>query len=569
MILCVVIFFGVQGVFMTKKIRFNVLSAVTTVASTLEDSKFKIKDNKTFNQAVKHLDSYFGTSSRATCILCSMISYYFDNQGESCDFRDLARFFDCSVMALISCKDEVEELMKKGYVSNIRGTYSRRVSLKNEFLLSESLLTSILRNEKISMEVKKEKKRTAVDLVQKVGRMVSSRDMETYQVLNDTMDLEQIFADDPFVKTVKMLVPDDVLLRIFFYNCCDDFIRDFDSILNRSVNLVYGDSMFDAMKSFMREDNALFKKNLIEFSKKENALDATLELTSYAKELLLGDDVHMFSRMEKGTNIINPDSIVTKKMFYDKVNESDIQRLKESLKDETLKDIQNRLKAKGLPNGIAVLMYGAPGTGKTESVYQLAKATGRRVFAVDISSSKSCWFGESEKIIKKIFTGYRQFCKSCLNEKDGKVPILFFNEADGILSRRQENLMTPSAQTENTMQNIILEEMEKLDGIMIATTNLVGNLDSAFERRFLFKIRFENPTVETKKKIWKSKLEWLEDKDLELFANKYDFSGGQIDNIVRKVTMDEVITGKRPRVDELHALCKVEKLAKEERRIGF
>ena len=554
---------------MTKKIRFNVLSAVTTVASTLEDSKFKIKDNKAFNQAVKHLDSYFGTSSRATCILCSMISYYFDNQGETCDFNDLARFFDCSVMALISCKDDVEELMKKGYISNIRGTYSRRVSLKNEFLLSESLLTSILRNEKISIEVKKEKKRTAVDLVQKVGRMVSSRDMETYQVLNDTMDLEQIFADDPFVKTVMMLVPDDVLLRIFFYNCCDDFIRDFDSILNRSVNLVYGDSMFDAMKSFMREDNALFKKNLIEFSKKENALDATLELTSYAKELLLGDDAHLFSRMEKGTNIINPDSIVTKKMFYDKVNESDIQRLKESLKDETLKDIQNRLKAKGLPNGIAVLMYGAPGTGKTESVYQLAKATGRRVFAVDISSSKSCWFGESEKIIKKIFTGYRQFCKSCLNEKDGKVPILFFNEADGILSRRQENLMTPSAQTENTMQNIILEEMEKLDGIMIATTNLVGNLDSAFERRFLFKIRFENPTVETKKKIWKSKLEWLEDKDLELFANKYDFSGGQIDNIVRKVTMDEVITGKRPRVEELHALCKVEKLAKEERRIGF
>ena len=569
MILCVVIFIDDQGVFMTKKIRFNVLSAVTTVASTLEDSKFKIKDNKTFNHAVKHLDSYFGTSSRATCILCSMISYYFDNQGETCDFNDLARFFDCSVMALISCKDDVEELMKKGYISNIRGTYSRRVSLKNEFLLSESFLTSILRNEKISMEVKREKKRTAVDLVQKVGRMVSSRDMETYQVLNDTMDLEQIFADDPFVKTVKMLVPDDVLLRIFFYNCCDDFIRDFDSILNRSVNLVYGDSMFDAMKSFMREDNALFKKNLIEFSKKENALDATLELTSYAKELLLGDDVHMFSRMEKGTNIINPDSIATKKMFYDKVNESDIQRLKESLKDETLKDIQNRLKAKGLPNGIAVLMYGAPGTGKTESVYQLAKATGRRVFAVDISSSKSCWFGESEKIIKKIFTGYRQFCKSCLNEKDGKVPILFFNEADGILSRRQENLMTPSAQTENTMQNIILEEMEKLDGIMIATTNLVGNLDSAFERRFLFKIRFENPTVETKKKIWKSKLEWLEDKDLELFANKYDFSGGQIDNIVRKVTMDEVITGKRPRVEELHALCKVEKLAKEERRIGF
>ena len=554
---------------MTKKIRFNVLSAVSTVASTLEDSGFKFKTDKAFDQAVKNLDKYFGTTSMATCLLCSMISHYFDSQGETCDFNDLARFFDCSVMALISCKDDVEELLKKGYISNVRGTDSCKVALKNEFKLSDPLLNFILRNEKISIEVPENKKHTAIDLIRKIGRMVTSRDMESFQIISDSMALEENCADDPFVKAVMKLVPGNIMLRVFFYNCCDDFLSDCECMLNRSVRLIYGDNMFDAMKGFMREDNALFTKNLIELSNKENALDATVELTSYAKELLLGDDVRLFNRMEKGTNIINPDSIVTKKMFYDKVNESDMKRLTESLKEETLKDIQKRLVAKGLPKGIAVLMYGDPGTGKTESVYQLAKATGRRVFAVDISTSKSCWFGESEKIIKKIFTGYRQFCKACLSEKDGKTPILFFNEADAILSRRQENIMTPSAQTENTMQNIILEEMEKLDGIMIATTNLVGNLDSAFERRFLFKIRFEKPSVETKKKIWKSKLEWLEEADLNLFANKYDLSGGQIDNIVRKVTMDEVITGKRPKMDELHALCKGEKLAKEERRIGF
>ena len=68
---------------MTKKIRFNVLSAVTTVASTLEDSKFKFKADKEFNKAVDRLDRYFGTKSFATCFLCSMISYYFDNQGEA------------------------------------------------------------------------------------------------------------------------------------------------------------------------------------------------------------------------------------------------------------------------------------------------------------------------------------------------------------------------------------------------------------------------------------------------------------------------------------------------------
>ena len=99
--------------------------------------------------------------------------------------------------------------------------------------------------------------------------------------------------------------------------------------------------------------------------------------------------------------------------------------------------------------------------------------------------------------------------------------------------------------------------------------NLVDNLDSAFERRFLFKIKFDNPTVDAKKKIWKSKLDWLDDTALETFAKDYDFSGGQIDNIVRKVTMDEVITGIRANYDDIVKLCKNEKLGSQKTAIGF
>ncbi|HAO31129.1 MAG TPA: AAA family ATPase, partial [Treponema sp.] len=95
------------------------------------------------------------------------------------------------------------------------------------------------------------------------------------------------------------------------------------------------------------------------------------------------------------------------------------------------------------------------------------------------------------------------------------------------------------------------------------------NLDAAFERRFLFKIKFENPTIEAKAKIWKSKLNWLPENEIEIFAKNYDLSGGQIDNIVRKVTMDEILTGKRPEPEELLILCKKEKMGNAERKIGF
>ena len=169
-----------------------------------------------------------------------------------------------------------------------------------------------------------------------------------------------------------------------------------------------------------------------------------------------------------------------------------------------------------------------------------------------------------ESEIESALTGIYNKMRRRMCEKEDLKPILLFNEADALLSSRQ-NINNASgsgsvAQTENAIQNIILEEMEKLDGILIATTNLTDNLDSAFARRFLFKIEFGQPTVEAKQSIWKSKLEWLTDEDCLTLATKFDFSGGEIDNIVRKVVMEEVLHGARPSLAEIEELCKHEKI---------
>ena len=126
------------------------------------------------------------------------------------------------------------------------------------------------------------------------------------------------------------------------------------------------------------------------------------------------------------------------------------------------------------------------------------------------------------------------------------------------------------AQTENAIQNIILEEMEQLDGILIATTNLADNLDHAFERRFLFKIRFDKPTIEAKTNIWMTKLPSLSKDDAHTLASNYDFSGGQIENITRKVLMQEIINDIKPSINGLITICNEEKMSKNNtRRIGF
>jgi SpoVK/Ycf46/Vps4 family AAA+-type ATPase len=188
---------------------------------------------------------------------------------------------------------------------------------------------------------------------------------------------------------------------------------------------------------------------------------------------------------------------------------------------------------------------------------------------VNIAEVKSCWYGESEKKIKAIFDNYRDAA-----EGSKTAPILLFNEADAVIGKRKEFNSSSRAvdQTDNTIQNIILEEMEKLSGILIATTNLTQNMDSAFERRFLYKIAFDKPAAESRKGIWISLLSGItEDMACELSA-KFELSGGQIENIARKTEVDSILNGGGLSLDTLTQYCREESrnsFSETAKKIGF
>lgn len=176
------------------------------------------------------------------------------------------------------------------------------------------------------------------------------------------------------------------------------------------------------------------------------------------------------------------------------------------------------------------------------------------------------YVGESEKNIKSVFVQYREVCKN-----SDVAPILFFNEADALINKRTENVEGSIDKMDNAMQNIILQELENLEGILIATTNLTSNLDKAFDRRFLYKVKFNNPDEETKYKIWCSMLDDLSQEDARALAHKYDFSGGQIENIARKRAVDYILYGKKADIQQLESFCQSELLEKRGtfKKVGF
>jgi SpoVK/Ycf46/Vps4 family AAA+-type ATPase len=238
--------------------------------------------------------------------------------------------------------------------------------------------------------------------------------------------------------------------------------------------------------------------------------------------------------------------------------------LNQFLSDENYSSITKRLKENKMKPGMTVLLYGHPGTGKTESVYQLAKRSKRNIVQVNISEIKDMWVGESEKNIKAIFDNYRKYSRKSQN-----MPILLFNESDALIGKRY-NVTHSVDQMNNSMQNILLQELEEFNGILIATTNLLCNLDEAFDRRFLYKVKFLEPDIEAKKQLWKEKLNFLSDEDCELLANDFEFSGGQIDNISKKVFLDSLLRNYEPQLKDVINCCNNESLSNSSgKNIGF
>lgn len=207
------------------------------------------------------------------------------------------------------------------------------------------------------------------------------------------------------------------------------------------------------------------------------------------------------------------------------------------------KKVLERLTKWGIKTGkdieAKIIFYGPAGTGKTMSALSLAKSMKKSVLSFDCSKILSKWVGESEQNVRKIFDTYKNITQTCKQN-----PILLLNEADQFLSTRIES-SSGSDKMHNQMQNIFLEQIEKFNGVIIATTNFLESLDSAFSRRFDYKIEFKKPDFEDRLKIWKKFLpknaEFDKEFDEKILAN-YELSGAQILMVVKNTALKAAVS---------------------------
>jgi len=287
--------------------------------------------------------------------------------------------------------------------------------------------------------------------------------------------------------------------------------------------------------------------------------DMELELTSKGVEVLLPEiSAELEETLKERFKTLPPNAIDPKKikpanLLFNPNVESQVRDLHRLIKPTKFREFKRKMPAQGRMNGLTILFHGDPGTGKTELALQLARQTGRAVFRLDVTQVMSKWVGDSEKNLKSFFHDYGRALQYLSPE-----PILLLNECDGLLTRRMA-VNSSVDQMNNALQNILLEELESFQGILIATTNMTRNLDDAFERRFLYKIKFELPETAVAVNIWKQAVPSLKPQEAEWLSNRYKLSAAEIYNIARKLAVQSLLNQRIPEFELIRRLCDSEK----------
>ena len=279
-------------------------------------------------------------------------------------------------------------------------------------------------------------------------------------------------------------------------------------------------------RSFYIPDEVLYK---ISHPTKKNSTVGKIKLDTVIKEQDMFELISTTKTLEDV--VLNDKTKETLNALLKQVDKSVINRLKQW----GIKDKKKGIEAK-------IIFYGVAGTGKTLTALALAKSLKKDVLSFDCSKILSMYIGESEKNVRNIFDKYYELRNQTKSE-----PVLLLNEADQFLSSRSAGGISSSDKMHNQMQNIFLEQIERFDGILIATTNLLENLDKAFSRRFNYKIEFLKPNKEQRVQLWKkllpSALPLEKDFDIEELA-KYELTGGQIELVIKNTAYKIAINDK-------------------------
>jgi hypothetical protein len=551
-----------------KELYKSMLAAVQTISEGVKEKPFNQSLVQSLVSSAKPVADFFNLTTEETIVLCYFIDANLKDQ--IVNKESIISHFGKDITALADIDEIIESLNNKKLI--FLTNRSRKFNRQFKFVHLNPKVPAAMAEGDASLLGLRECT-TFGDFLLEVNDLIVMRinehvtTFELQEEINLLMLKSRSLREIKWLKKQKKLKGLDLLV---FLNICVEQSDgeeevDIDKIINEVMDvptdrIKYKQSIKSDRCSLLKENYIVHTGGFFGMANLVQLSDQTLDqLMQYLKS----DNKKDFNpRMGK---LINCEKIDDEILFYNERERKQIDTLKTALEEKNYKSLLDRMRKHNLVPGFTVLLYGLPGTGKTATVKALAKATGRHIFMVDIPKINSKWVGESEKNLSRLFDEYRRAKK--LFSQD---PILLFNEADAILGKRI-NTNSSVDKMNNSLQNILLQELEDFEGIFMATTNLVNHLDGAFDRRLLYKIEFKKPEMDVRLSIIKNSFPELDNHVIDEINQSFQLTGGQITNIRKKLLVKGLLEPTFNSEEEVFALCEEENALRNQNRpiIGF
>lgn len=485
--------------------------------------------------------------------------------GRRTDIDDLAKHLGTESYRMLNYVPQLGELVRKGVL------FETNRYEEIGYRITEETMKAILDNEP---EIKERFQNLSQEqLLEEFSRLMRQCDRDDINTQELKLFVNSMLDANAELELCKKMTALDlqyeekcILLAVIDETLSDGNGLDLFPFLNRLVSRLSVRTKLKMM--FLKGETVLLQKDYLHFDKGGFfQAERVLKLTEIGAQHFLGEQamLHETKISAEHTTFIQHENIDIKPLFFAPETSAKYAQLAKLMQAEQMHRITERLREKKMPEGFCALFYGAPGTGKTESVMQLAAQSGRSILMVNISDIRDKFVGESEKRLAEVFRSYEK-----IRKRVECAPILFFNEADALIGKRI-SVSNSVDQMNNSMQNILLQHLEQFKGLFLATTNMADQMDEAFERRFLFKVSFAMPDVDTRALIWKSKIDGLDDSSYRHLAEHFILSGGQIENVARKAEIDFILEGGEVTCEKIARYAQDERLnpSSNRNKIGF
>ena len=379
------------------------MDLLTAVEQIMEKAKGTGLSSEFYRKADRYI-KYVASKMKLTKEQSVMMALFIDNSSDtSISISDFSKFLNCRTTRILRYMSDIDVLEKRELVRCCResNSFTYRVPIevieafkKDEMyvpkdcsgLSCQELFAEL--EEIFNMRYNKELKYEAA--VEKIHHLFNCNDQLLF--------VRKVKSYD-FQEGNEMLL---ILFSHLFVNNNDDNIRF------RDVEFFY-EYRWDKshLKLQLNEgSHVLFEEKLIEYNNEGGFVDRdSMRMTSEAKRELF-DELGLSSMPQnrKRGDMVRSEDIIPKKLFYEEKIDAQITELGKLLDEEQYKQVHSRMKEKGFRCGLTCLFYGSAGTGKTETVLQLARQTGRDILQVNISQIKSMWSVKVRRISSRCST---------------------------------------------------------------------------------------------------------------------------------------------------------------------